>query len=409
MMNIREVTQGIHMLSMSVDHMLFEGMWDVSGGVTMNSYVVKGDKTAVIDGFIGWDGASDAWYQALKAIGVDPKAIDYLVINHMEPDHSGWLRSFRAINTQFTVYTTQKAADLIEAFYDGDMDVHVIKEGDTLDLGQQKSLSFHPAPNVHWPETMMTFETSTKTLFPCDMFGAFGAMEDRVFDDELSDSEQAFFEQEGVRYFSNVMTTFSVMAEKAIKKTKALAPAIIAPGHGPVYRTHPDIIIDAYERYCTYANGAGKKEITILWGSMYGMTEQAVHHVRTLLEKKGITVHAIHMPTETDSEMIAKVFQSAGIIIATPTYEYKMFPPVAHALDEIGRKRITGKHAFRFGSYGWSGGAEKELKKIMKDYRLNWTFTDSVEFNGAPGKADLAALEHGALELIKAMEPQIIQ
>jgi flavorubredoxin len=241
------------------------------------------------------------------------------------------------------------------------------------------------------------------------MFGAFGAMGEHVFDDELSDSEQLFFEQEGIRYFSNVMTTFSVMAEKAIKKTKTLAPAIIAPGHGPIYRSDPGIIIDAYERYCKYANGAGKHEITILWGSMYGMTEQAVHHVTALLEKKGITVHLIHEPTETDSEMIAKVFQSAAIIIATPTYEYKMFPPVAHALDEIGRKRITGKQAFRFGSYGWSGGAEKELKKIIDDYRLNWTFTDSVEFNGAPGKEDLEKLEHGVMELIKAMESQIIQ
>jgi len=407
-MTIKKVTKNIYMMTKTIDKMLFEGMWDLKGGVTLNSYVIKAGKTAMIDGFIGWGGMPESLYNGLADINVKPEDIDYLVINHMEPDHSGWLESFKKVNDHFTVLATKKASDLIEAFYGDDINIQVVGEGDTVDLGNGKNLSFHPVPNIHWPETMLTFETSTKTLFSCDMYGAFGAMDEHVFDDELTKKEQTFFENEGIRYFSNVMTTFSKMVEKAIKKTKELEPAIIAPGHGPAYRDHPETIIDAYTRYCNYANGYGKNEVTILWGSMYGMTEQAVRHVQTMLKKENIKVNVIKMPTETDSEMIANVFRSAGIIIATPTYEYRMFPPVAHAIDEIGRKRITGKHAFRFGSYGWSGGAEKELKKITEDYRMNWTFIDSVEFKGSPKENDLKKVEDGVQKLIENMEEKIL-
>ena len=396
----KEIADGIHMLSMNVEEVLFEGIWELANGVTLNSYIVKGEKTAIIDGVIGWDGVPETLYESLGEIGVDPKEIEYVIVNHMEPDHSGWLENFKKINDKFTIVCTDKAAKLVEAFYGKEEKIQIVKEGDTLDLGNGKVFSFHPVANVHWPDTMYTYEQGSKTLFSCDMFGAFGKIDEHYFDDELTEEEVEFFELEGIRYFSNVMTTFSAMAKKAIKKAEELDIKIIAPGHGPLYRGNPKKIMDDYYRYCDYASGKGKNEITILWGSMYGMTKKAVDFAEKIIEREGIRVNKLEMPLESESEMIATVFKSAGILIAVPTYEYKMFPPVAAALEEIGRKKINNKAAFRIGSYGWSGGAQKELDEIMEKTRMKWDFVESVEFEGSPGEEDLKKIEAGIMELI---------
>jgi anaerobic nitric oxide reductase flavorubredoxin len=403
-----KIADGIHMLTMNVEDILFEGIWEIANGVTLNSYIVQGEKTAIIDGVVNWDGAPETLFKSLEEIGVDPQSIDYLIVNHMEPDHSGWISHFRKIKDDFTILCTDRAAKLVASFYDEDK-IKVVKEGDTLDLGKGKVLSFHPVPNVHWPDTMYTYERSTKTLFSCDMFGAFGRMKDHFFDDEMTPEEEAFFEFEGIRYYSNVMTTFTLALRKAIEKARSLDIGIVAPGHGPVYRKNPQKIIDDYYRFSLYAEGAGKNEVTILWGSMYGMTAKAVDYAEKILQREGVKYNKLHMPLNSESEAVATVFQSAGIIIGAPTYEYKLFPPVAATLSELGRKRITGKTAFRFGSYGWSGGAEKELKEIVERNNMKWDFVESVEFEGAPKEEHFAKVEAGVMELLKKMREKVVE
>lgn len=402
------IADGIHMLTMNVEDILFEGIWEIANGVTLNSYIVQGDKTAIIDGVINWDGIPETLYKNLGEIGVDPQNIDYLIVNHMEPDHSGWISNFRKIKEDFTIICTDKAAKMVSSFY-GEDKIRVVKEGDTLDLGNGKVLSFHPVANVHWPDTMYTYDRDTKTLFSCDMFGAFGKMEAHCFDDEMTPDEIEFFESEGLRYYSNVMATFTTSLKKAIEKAKSMDIKIIAPGHGPVYRSNPQKIIDDYTRYSLYAEGAGKNEVTILWGSMYGMTAKALAYVEDILKREGVKYSKLHMPLESESEMVATVFKSAGIIIAAPTYEYKLFPPVAAALGELGRKRITGKTVFRFGSYGWSGGAEKELKEIMERNNMKWDFIESVEFEGAPKEEHLVKAGERVLELLEKMKEKVVE
>jgi len=408
-MKIIQVAKDIHMLTMNVDDILFEGIWELANGVTLNSYIVKGEKTAIIDGVIGWDGVPETLYDNLKAIGIAPDDIDYLRGSHMEPDHSGWIESFKKLNDSLTIICIDKAAKLVSSFYGNNVKISVVKEGDTLDLGKGKILSFHPVPNVHWPDTMYTYELSTKTLFSCDMYGAFGKMGEHHFDDEMTNDEIDFFEMEGIRYFSNVMATFTTAVKKAIQKTEEMDINLIAPGHGPLYRKAPEKIIDDYKRFCQYAAGSGKNEISILWGSMYGMTEKAVNFAESVLKREGIKVNKLKMPLESESEMVATVFKSAGIIIAAPTYEYKMFPPVAAAIDELGRKKISGKAAFRLGSYGWSGGAEKELKEIIERNNMKWDFVETVEFEGSPKAEDLNKIESRVLELIAKMKDKIVE
>lgn len=403
------IADGVHLLSMNTNDLVFESMWELPHGVTMNSYVVQGDKIAVIDGVIGWDGVPETLYDHLAELNLNPEHIDYVVVNHMEPDHSGWLENFKRVNDHFTLVATEKGAELVKSFYGDDIDIQVVKEGDTLDLGQGKVLSFHPVPNVHWPETMLTFEHQTGILFSCDMYGCFGTIGDHLFDDEMTDDELHLYEMEGVRYFSNVMTTFSPMVKRAIAKTEELEPVMIAPGHGPIYRSNPRRVIDSYARYVAYADGAGKDAVTILWGSMYGTTERVVKRVETMLEEAGIQVFSVHLPYDTQSEVVAATFQSAGVIVAASTYEYRMFPPVAHAIDELGRKKITGKHAFYFGSFGWNPGAERDLLSIIDHYKMKWNFVEPVAFLGEATEDDLSRIESGVKTLINNMQATILR
>ncbi len=405
----KQIEKDTYMFSMNVEKMLFESMWELPNGVTMNSYIVKGNDIAIIDGVIGWDGVPETLYQAMEEIDVNVDDIKYLIVNHVEPDHSGWIENFKKIRTDFTLVTTAKGAEITKAFYGDDFDILVVKEGDTLDLGNGRILHFHPVPNVHWPETMVTYDEKTKILFTCDLYGAFGSIQDHYFDDEMTEEEMAKYELEGKRYFSNVMMTFVPLLKRAIAKTKTLDLAMIAPGHGPLYRGNPEKIIDGYSRWAEFANGSGKNEVTILWGTMYGSTQKTVEYAKELLEKSGVSVNLLQMPIDTQSDVLTYVLESAGVIVAAPTYEYKMFPPVAHAIDELGRKKMNGKTALYFGSFGWSAGAKKELETLLEEHRMNWNMVDFIEFNGTPKSDDFDLVEQGVLKLIDAMKEKVVQ
>ncbi len=391
-MSIVKLENGITKVSANLGGILFEGMWEIPNGVSLNSYIVKGDKTAIIDGFGDWDGVPEKLFELLKEADVEINEIKYLIVNHLEPDHSGWIKEFKKINTDFEVVCTKKAASIIKAFFDLEENVRVVKTGDTLDLGNGKVLEFHEVPNVHWPETMMTFEKSTRTAFTCDLFGTFGKT-DYDFDDNLTDEDLKYLDEEGLRYFSNVMMTFTSQVKRAVEKYESLDAKTIAPSHGIVWRKDPNKIVQMYKDYIEYALGYGRKEITILWGSMYGRTEEAVKEIEEYIEGKNIKLNVHRLPETNWGTVLKSVLSSSGVIIAAPTYEYQMFPPVACALEEIGRKKILKRHALAFGSYGWTSGLQKELDDIMNRYKLNWDFVDTYIFNGRAKNEDIDVIK----------------
>lgn len=399
-----KVTDDIYMLSVNVDDsaLLFEEMWEIPKGVSLNSFIVKGEKTALIDGVCGWDGVAESLFELLDELEIKPEEIDYVVINHMEPDHSGWLEAFSKITDKFEIYCSAKARDLLKAFFHFSDRIHPVKTGDRLDLGKGKVLEFTSSPGVHWPDTMMTMEASTKTLFTCDMFGSFGQIKGSPFDDGMTEADYAYYYDEEIRYFANVLASFPKPVQKAIATGRTLNPSIIAPGHGPVYRQNPKRILDRYEEMANYREGKPLKEITILWGSMYGMTEKAVRFTEEFLKKEGITYHSLKLPYASPSDILSRVIRSAGVILAAPTYENCLFPAMAAALDEISRKKINDKKAIYFGSYGWSGGGLKEIKEINERTKLNWEIVAAHEFNGSPTPEDLNQLIGAIRQLINA-------
>ncbi len=391
-MKITEIAESTYQLSVDVENILFEGLWEIPNGVTLNSYIIKGEKTAIIDGVCGWDGVPETLFSLLKELEIEPASIKYLVVNHVEPDHSGWIESFKKINSDFQILSSKKGKELLEAFYGLTENVTVVGDKDSFDLGNGHLLNFAEIPNVHWPDTIATFDQSTGVLFPCDAFGSFGKCDGRIYAEEFSEEELKEYEKDTIRYYSNIVATFSPQVKSAIKKVREIPAKLIAPGHGLVWKD-TKAIMDAYDAYADYQKGPARAEITFIWGSMYGMTEAAVKHALKVLEKEDITVHVHRVPEDSWGTVLTSVWTSTGIILAMPTYEFKMFPPMGAVLEEIGKKKALNRKAFRFGSFGWSGGAERELADINTRLNMGWEFLEPVEFKGTPGSEDMGKIE----------------
>ncbi len=380
---------------------LFEGIWPIPQGVSLNSYVVRGEKVALIDLVKDWEHAIEEISEQLGTLGLTLESIDYLIINHMEPDHTGWLKEMKEKNPGLQILCSKKAVPLISAFYGIEDGVTAVGSGDELDLGGKKLL-FEDTPNIHWPETMMTYEPESGVLFSCDAFGSFGQVGEHVFDDQLTEEEMSFYESETERYYANIVSTFSAFVERGIKKLAHFDIKLIAPSHGILWRENPKKIIDHYLKLASYKSGPAEKEVTVVWSSMYGNTQQLLDSILSGLESEGVKAHVHRVPQEHVSFVLASAWRSSGIIIGTPTYEYKMFPPMYAVLDVMERSHVLNRKAFRFGSFGWSGGAQKQYEEFIK--AMKWDCSGSVEYQGAPTEEDKRRGYDMAVEVAKKVK-----
>ena len=388
-MNAVEITEGIYCLPVNLEsYQLFEGMWPMPNGISINSYVVRGDKTALIDLTEDIDNKPAEVQNEMASIALQPADIDYLIINHMEPDHTSWMAAFHKLNPKVEIYLTAKAAGMLDSFYGVTENLHIVKNGDSLDLGQGKTLQFFETPNIHWPETMMTYEKSSGVLFSCDAFGSYGTLDGVYFDDQLSTRQHDFFISEALRYYANIVSSFSTFVTRGINSLADLDIRVIAPSHGIIWRENPRAIIDSYARFAGYLNGPAEPEITVIWSSMYGNTEKLVNNIVQGVRREGLPVHVHRVPDEHVGAILASAWKSSGLILGMPTYEYEMFPPMAWVIDMFRRKKVWNKKVLRFGSAGWSGGAQRELDALTE--KLKWDFSEPIEWKGAPGSEELA-------------------
>ena len=404
-MNAHEITPGVFAIHADIKSAArFEGIWPIPHGVTLNSYIVKGEKTALIDLAKDWSGSIEQYERQLETAGTSFEAIDYLILNHLEPDHTAFIVELRKRNPKAEILSTPKGIALVKNFFKIPEGLREVKTGDSLDLGAGRVLEFFETPNIHWPETMMTYDRAGGTLFSCDAFGSYGTLGDRVFDDEFTAEEHAFYEHESLRYYSNIVSSFSAFVTKALDKLKTLEVKTVAPSHGIIWRKNPKTICDRYAKYAGYNTGTApcEKEICIIWGSMYGYTKAGLEAVIAGIEAEKVP-YTIHQVPDTDASFVlADAYKAAGLVIAMPTYEYKMFPPMAHILDLFERKHFTGKKALRIGSWGWVGGAKKEYEERIAAFK--WTSVESVEWQGVASESDLALLKERGRELAKLVK-----
>jgi anaerobic nitric oxide reductase flavorubredoxin len=377
-MPAKEVKPGIYWIGVNdrtTD--LFEGVWPITqGGVSYNSYLVLGEKKALVDMAAGHHAA--AFVDQVRDL-IDPADLDYIVVNHMEPDHTGTAGLLRSLAPRAEFLVSAKAEALMAAYYGLASGMRVVGEGDTVDLGGI-SLQFFMVPFVHWPETMVTYVPEQHVLFSCDAFGGYGALPGRVFDDQCVDID--LYIRESLRYYVNIVARFSGPVLRAIDKLKSLAIDVVAPSHGLVWREDPGRIIGLYSRWAQLATQPAAPGVTLVYGSMYGNTERMMNAVAEGVSHTEAPLEVFDAARVHASYILPSLWTRSGVIIGAPTYEVSLFPPVTQALAAVVHKKIIGRKAAYFGSFGWSGGALRELKEIVES--LKWEWLETLEFNGAP-------------------------
>ena len=358
------ITEGIYYVGVNdrKKH-LFENNWPLPFGVSYNSYLLKDNKTALID-TIEY-GSNDNYLNTIEEL-LAGAPLDYLVVNHMEPDHSSMiecvLRRFPAVKV---IGNAQTKKILSLYFNVPDESFITVKDGDSIDLGAKK-LSFHLVPWVHWPETMVTYEQTTATLFSCDAFGGFGTLDGSIFDDE--NDFEGHYKAEMLRYYSNIVGKYSNMVQKALDKLKDVKINIIAPSHGLVWRGNSGKVVELYSKWCNWENENG---VVIAYASMYGNTEQIADYIGRLLAQRGIPVRTFDVSKTHVSYILSNVWRYKGLILGTCAYNTQMHPMMEHLCNEIKLIAPKNKILSIFGSSSWNGAGVKSLLKYAPEMGMD--------------------------------------
>jgi anaerobic nitric oxide reductase flavorubredoxin len=368
---------------------LFEGLWPISNeGVTYNSYIIDDEKKVLID--LTKEFKTDTLVDQIATV-FNPEDLDYFILNHMEPDHTGAIKTLMRVAPNATILCTPKAVPFLKEYYGITTRIQEVADGETISIGK-RTLQFFHTPFVHWPETMMTYDLQDKVLFSCDAFGGYGALRGYNFDDECTDLD--YYKRESLRYYSNIVAKFSKPVLNAIAKLGGIEVKVICPSHGLLWRDHPEDIINLYSKWANYADGDTEVGVTLLYGSMYGNTEEVMNSVAKGISNAGVPVDIFDVARTHTSYILPSLWSKKGVIVGAPTYEGSLFPAMQSALEEAGLKRVIKKQAAIFGSYGWSGGAEKKIRSIVEP--LKWEVTDTLIFRGGPTDDDLKnALKFG--------------
>ncbi|MBD3250074.1 MAG: MBL fold metallo-hydrolase [Candidatus Pacebacteria bacterium] len=361
-----QLTPDIHYLGVDDNETdLFESLWPLPEGISYNSYLIADKKTALIDA-VDQDYLS-ALVKKISSI-IKDKPLDYLVINHMEPDHSGSIRNLILKYPDLKIVGNHKTIGFLKGFYDiGPDRVKEIKNEQTLNLGKHQ-LQFFLIPMVHWPETMATYEQQTKILFSGDAFGGYKSIGSYVFADQVKDREKEQFITEARRYFSNIIGPYARPTLRAIKILKKLNLSSIAPAHGLIWKKDPEQIVQLYQ---DWAQHKPKPGVTIIYGSMYGHTKDMVQQLVLELENQSIKPIKLFDIARTHiSFMLESIWQHQGLVLASSTYSNGLFPPVGCLLRALEERRLSNRVLGLIGNYSWTGGAMKEMEQFVELLKL---------------------------------------
>lgn len=338
---------------------LFENIWPLPKGVSYNSYLIRDEKNALFDTVdICY---SDIFFQKLET-ALEGKPLDYLIINHMEPDHSGSLGLLRTKYPNVQIVGNKRTADMVKGFYGIIDGVITINDKEELSLGKH-NLVFYLTPMVHWPETMMTYESTSKIIFSGDAFGTFGTLDGGITDAQLHPER---YYDEMIRYYSNVVGKFGSPVQKALEKLSDVEINYICSTHGPVWTMKEQIskVVSIYDKLSKYEGDEG---VVIAYGSMYGNTEQMAETIAIELAQAGIKEVILHnVSKRSHSYIIRDIFKYKGLIVGSPTYNNKLFPEIEYLLSKIENRDMKNRYFGYFGSYTWAGAAVKRLAQFAE-------------------------------------------
>jgi len=337
---------------------IFEAVYPIEG-VNYNSYLINDDKTVLIDTIDKH--AREQFFENLE-YALSGKSLDYLVIQHMEPDHCAMIQDIVEKYSNVKILTTQKAKEMIKQFFSLSMEdkITIVKEGDTLSTKNHK-LNFVMAPMVHWPEVMVTYDSSSKILFSADAFGSFGAYCGNIFDDEIDFTN--YFD-EARRYYTNIVGKYGFQVQALLKKASALDIEMICPLHGVIIKEHILPYIEKYDKWSSYT--PEKKGVMIAYSSVYGNTENAANIIANKLAQKGVKDIKMFDTSMTHySYILANAFKYSHIILATTTYNMGVFVTMEHFIHNIITHNLQNRTYAIVQNGSWAINCEKSIKEQL--------------------------------------------
>lgn len=377
---------------------LFENLFPIPHGVSYNSYVIMDEKTALMD---TTDPSITSLFLANVAHTLNGRKLDYLIINHMEPDHCSNIEEIMHRYPETTLVCNAKTLQMIGQFYDLDLTgrTMIIKEGDTLSLGSH-TLHFVAAPMVHWPEVMMVYEDSEKILFSADGFGSFGALNGNLFNDEINFDRDWL--DDARRYYTNIVGKYGAQVQAVLKKASGLDIQMICPLHGPIWRNNLAYILDKYVKWSTYE--PEDKAVAIMYGSMYGNTERAADILATALSTAGVKDVRVYDISNTDvSELISEAFRCSHIVIASPTYNGGLYPVVESLLNDMKALNLQNRTFALIENGTWAATSNKHMRAIVETMK-NMTILDTtVTVKSSVKEAQIEALQQLAKEIVDSL------
>lgn len=366
---------------------LFEDQYKVKNGISYNSYVIADDKVAVTD-TVG-EGFESEWLGNITAV-LKNRAPDYLIIHHMEPDHSANIRRFLSVFPKATLVGSPMAFTMIKQFFGSDFDFNkkIIKDGDSLSLGKHE-LTFFTAPMVHWPEVIMTYDAFSKTFFSADAFGRFGA---------ISPEEQSW-DDEARRYYFGIVGKYGQQVQSVLKKISPLDIQIICPLHGPALSGDIKRRIGLYNVWSSYA--IEKQGCIIAYTSVYGHTEKAAKLLSELLREKGCEVKVFDLARCDMSEAVAEAFSYGKLILASTTYNAGVFPPMHRFIEELTERGFGNRTVAIIENGTWMPQAAKVMRELLSEAK-DIKYIQPVKILSSPSDENISQLKTMASELCES-------
>ena len=400
MYNVRKVTEDIVWVGASDRRLaLFENIFPIPRGVSYNSYVLLDEKTVLLDTVDA--SVAGQFFENLEHV-LDGRKLDYLIVNHMEPDHCAMIGDLVRRYPEVQVVGNTKTFGMIKQFFGTDFAERAVtvKEGDTLATGAH-TLHFVMAPMVHWPEVMVTYDE--KVLFAADGFGTFGALNGNIFADEV-DFDRDWLD-DARRYYTNIVGKYGASVQALLKKASGLEIAVICPLHGPIWRENLGYILEKYQKWSTYE--AEDQAVVILYATMYGNTASAADALAGRLAAKGVKKIAVYDVSNTHvSELISEIFRASHVVFAAPTYNGGIYPVMENLLADMKALAVQNKTVALMENGTWAPMTAKQMREKLAELK-NVTILDTqITIKSAMAPEQEGQLEALADAIVASMDKQ---
>lgn len=395
---VRKVCDDLYWVGGS-DHRLalFENIHPIPRGVSYNSYLLLDEKTVLFD-TVDWS-IGRQFLDNVAAV-LNGRPLDYLIINHMEPDHAASIEEIVLRYPDVTVISTEKSFLLMRQFGFNVLKEDTVKEGDTRTFGSH-TITFVEAPMVHWPEAMVSFDVTNGVLFSADAFGSFGALDGKLFNDEVN------FDRDWIddarRYYTNIVGKYGAHVQALLKKAATIDIKMICPLHGPVWRNDLGYLLDKYQHWSTYE--PEEKGVLIAYASMYGNTENAATVLATKLVEKGLTKVALYDVSNTHvSQLISEAFKYSHLVLASVTYNLGIYPVMHNFLMDMKALNLQNRVVGIIENGSWAPKSGSLMKECLEDMKQMSILNEELSFVSSLNDAnrnEMDALVDGILDSLK--------